>query len=396
MCEAGGSMLPAHPSASPRLITGALVVAALVSAGSLGCRRGQAGGKPGSRTVPARGLAAGHKGLAKALRAALADCQVEGGQLTSCMGGAEQELAAQERAAGSTESLRTYCKALEEDPVELRRLSAARLSALSFPRAVRRASSAALFDCLVAGLKVVEPAARPGLARAAALMAGALGGEERLLELKVARTLEVRAAVLRALWANGRLRELPRLEKLLASERDRALKLALIRGFSDGDPLTADEREKVCPLLRARLTDADPALASGAATTHAAACPDEGDQLLAAAEQLAARAGLDAEYLSAVRAVNGFLSRRGTVEQRKRSAALLGKLCEDAARPEPLRSAALEHLTAIDRPAAVKLARRLRAKLGPAPRPTTAPAAPEGQPSGSSLREQVDALLEKR
>ena len=76
------------PRPSLRLLLGALLLGALTSAGVLGCRRGRAGAKPSSRPA-AHGLAAGHKGLTKALRAALADCQLGDGELRSCVSPAD-------------------------------------------------------------------------------------------------------------------------------------------------------------------------------------------------------------------------------------------------------------------------------------------------------------------
>ena len=95
--------------------------------------------------------------------------------------------------------------------------------------------------------------------------------------------------------------------------------------------------------------------------------------------------------------MNGFLTSQGSAEQRRRSRLLFEQLCQNAALEASLRDAALEHLAAIDRPAAVKVARRLVAELGRAARrPTTAPAsAPASRSALESLRERVESLLEK-
>ena len=158
------------------------LVAALLLAGLLGCQRGRAGSPPrGPKAALARGLAAGDARLVKAMRAVLADCQLREGELRACASAAETELVAAERAAGPGESLRTYCRGLEEQAAPVRQLCAARLRRFDFPRLLGGLASPALFECLLAGLGRVEASARPGLAHAAALMAPRLGREDKLL-----------------------------------------------------------------------------------------------------------------------------------------------------------------------------------------------------------------------
>lgn len=365
-----------------------LLVLALLAGLALatGCRRASGGspaGAPGPG-APTHGLAAGRAPLATAVKAVLADCEVgEDGLVRNCRSDAGRELEREERAAGTREALRTYCRAMEEPSAPLRGLAAARVGRLAFPGALRAAADPALLDCLLLPLRLRVGAtdarlvteARP-LLRAAVLLAAALREEKRALPLlDGARVPELRAAGYEVLWANGRLRTLPVLERLLREGKEPGLRLAVVRGFAADGALTPEEQAKVCPLLAPLLEARDRALAAAAALSHAASCSSDGDRLLSASEALAAQGKLGPEQLLAVRAVSGLLGPRGTPAQRKRSAALLARVVDGLSFDARLRAEALDHLAALDVAAARKLARRHRAD--------------------PALRTRAEALLEK-
>ncbi len=355
----------------PRLLLGLALLAGLALA--TGCRRASGGspaGAPGPG-APTHGLAAGRASLAAAVKTVLSDCEVgEDGLVRNCRSDAGRELEREERVAGTREALRTYCRAMEEPSAPLRGLAAARVGRLAFPGALRAAADRALLDCLLLPLRLRVSASDPRLVaearpllRAAVLLAAALREEKRALPLlDGARAPELRAAGYEVLWANGRLRTLPVLERLLREGKEPGLRLAVVRGFTADGALTLEEQAKVCPLLAPLLEASDRALAAAAALSHAASCSSDGDRLLAASEALAAQRKLGPEQLLAVRAVSGLLGPRGTPAQRKRSVALLALIVEGRDFEARLRAEALDHLAALDVAAARKLAKRHRAE----------------------------------
>jgi hypothetical protein len=329
------------------------------------CRRGQVAPTPRDATPAARRPAAPPPELAQAAQAALKACEVtDYGSLRRCKPEVERALAAAEQRVGASQSLRLYCLAMGDKDHRLRALAAGRLSRFAFYKTMQEAGDEATLACLLDVLPRVRPAhlARP-VARAATHLATALRKEEALLKLLEAATPEVKATAYEALWANGRLRLIDRLEALIKKERAPELRTALVMGFAYGGRLEEPEQKRVCVLLASLLTDAETRVASSAAVRGAELCPELKDPLLQAAEALVQQRRFDLAYVSALRGLNGFFTASSTPEQRRRSVALLSSIVAEERFADPVRAASLRTLAALDRAAGLKLAKQ-HAKAG--------------------------------
>jgi len=245
---------------------------------------------------------------------------------------AATSLSRQERVAGESEALMTYCTLAGHDTYRIRALASNRIDLLTTrcvtdDACIARAASPALLRCLTRRLSAER---RPELARALA-RATAFVGTELKRDGEVVATLarhpsvSVRAAGYGSLWTRGRLRVLPTINRLVAARGEPYwVKAAALRGFhGHGLPLQADEVEGVCGLLEALMVGDDLHLAATAAQQVADTCRRPG-RVIAAASAMIGRDHFNGDYVGVLWQLSSAAS--ATRAQRRQATALLRRV----------------------------------------------------------------------
>ena len=290
---------------------------------------------------------------------ALKVCTVTGYGVRSCEGDVLARLTAREQALGTSGALMTYCLAQGDQDRRARALAASRVDHLARPKPLAAAADQAVQECLINALTQASPGANSTpLIRAAAYLATARQQEKELLDLLATLTSgSVRSAGYGALWANGRLRVLAPLEKLLATSKDVPLKVAVVRGLARGTSWNKAEQKRLCALLAPLMKGDEVSVAGAAAERVASGCGEAmAGEVLGAAETMLKRGVLDLSYVNAVNALKS-PSLKG--EHRARMTILLTRVVTGAY-PGLVRSTALRNLHAINAEAGRLLARRHR------------------------------------
>ncbi len=340
-----------------RCLTLALACLCLVCACKQQGRRPDASPDTGGRAQAPGGT--GDPALKRLSREALERCTVTRYGVRSCKGDVLARLTARERVLGTGASLMTYCLAQREQDPRARALAASRIDHLARPEPLARAKGRAALDCLMSVLTQATPGdTAAALIRAAAYLATAQKQEKELLaHLQSGATGSVRSVGYGALWANGRLRLLGRLQPLLGKDKAAQLRVAVVRGFAQGRTWSAAEQKRLCALLAPLMIEEEVSVAGAAAERVASGCGDAKiGEVLVAAETMLKRGVLDLSYVNAVGALNK-PSLPG--EQRARVTILLTRVVTGAY-PGLVRSTALRNLYRTNAEAGRLLARRHR------------------------------------
>lgn len=290
---------------------------------------------------------------------ALKQCKVTRFGVRRCAGDVLARLSARERMLGASASLMTYCLAQGDEDPRSRALAATRIDQLAQPGPLAGTTDRAVLDCLMGALTRPSPLETvAALIRAAAYVATAQRQEKELLaHLETGTSGTVRSAGYGSLWANGRLRVLGHLERLLRQRKNLTLKVDVVRGFALGKPWNAAEQKRLCALLTPLMTGDQASLAGAAAERVASGCGQAtGGKVLGAAEAMLKRGVLNLSYVNAV----GVLNRPSMPgEQRARLTILLTRVVTGAY-PALVRSTALRNLHQLNAEAGRLLARRHR------------------------------------
>ncbi len=343
-----------HKAQRAMLVTTVLACAWAWGACKQPARRPDAGAKTRAAKTPGKPDAE----LMRLSGEALKRCTVTPYGVRSCQGDVLRRLATREQKLGASSALMTHCLAQQDADPRVRALAATRIEHLAQPAALSKKADRAALDCLMRTLTGASPGnTAAALIRAAAYLATAHKQEKELLAHLEAARGAVRSAGYGALWANGRLRVLPPLEKLLRTSKDVSLQEAVVRGFAQGRPWSAAEQKRLCALLSPLMTGEEVSVAGAAAERVASGCGDAmTGKVLAAAEAMLKRGVLDLSYVNAV----GALSRPSQPgEQRARVTILLTRVVTGAY-PGLVRSTALRNLHSVNAEAGRLLARRHR------------------------------------
>lgn len=337
-----------------------------------GCskKRSQPAAKPaapaasGAQAGPVHGAGATALAVASSLleslaRKVLEDCTVSPyGVVRQCEGGILQRLSAREKSVGHKTALMTYCRAMSDPDALVRALAASRISLLSSPAQLARAANPRLLTCLLGTLARTKKSelARP-LAQAAAYTATALKREAELINILDASGKEgLRAAGYGALWANGRQRVLARLKPVITEGESLPVRIAAIKGFSVGAPLSKEERLEVCTLLSPLLQERLMAVAAATVLFMSNHCPLMADEILQAASARQETSTLD---LSTINAIHSLSSRTLSTKQRQVVVQIYSSVANGAYVPL-VRSSALRNLHDLSPEAGRKLANILQ------------------------------------
>jgi hypothetical protein len=304
---------------------------------------------------------AGHLELMAALRAVLAGCKVDGyGLATLCAARESEKLRELERRLAARDTMHTLCMALGEKNTKMRVLAAAELNDFTYPKGDEFPSvDEEALRCLIHAL---ESRPHPNIARpvirAATFVATAIGKEDDVLALvpKFA-DLRVRAAVYQTLWANGRLRVLPTLQNLLSEERDAATRRRILEGFHIRPPLSAEEQEQVCTLVRSQLDDSEIEVAETAAILLIQTCPALKDAVLDVAAAWLRREVFSKNFVLALRELAIHHKDAVTPEQNTRILEILAAAVRNGGVHTSTRAMAFHALSVVDEPAAIELAK---------------------------------------
>jgi len=270
------------------------------------------------------------------------------------------DLKAQERALGPSATLLAYCKLVGEDDARMRALASFRISRMGNYSDMKTAANAEVFDCLVEKLAAQKETTYVfRMARAVALMGTALGQDERVIEVLDAHPRKAaRLAGYQALWANGRLRVLPKLKSIIESEgEDIELRRAAIRGFGRGPALSTKEMAVVCRMLEPLMLHQEVELAASAAHRVATSCKGYTDRVVAAAEKVFARKAFNLAYVNALSSAAGYFEHRSEAKQVEAIKRLLARILAASWAPELTRSSALRTIYRLDPPLGKKLAK---------------------------------------
>ena len=352
----------------------------LAAAGPIGCKRrseSAAGTEAAAEGVGTRARADKERPheLIALLEEVMANCQVSArGELRSgrCRAsGLLRQLKHLESVTGPRGSVATYCQALLGAEPSLRLLLSARIGRFANYAQMGRAADGRTFDCLARSLAPNNgPVIERHLARALALMGPVLRRTDDVLSTIARAGSVARQAAYGALWANGRAAALPALDRAILDRRHSSLRLAAIRGFADGPRMTAEERGQVCNLLVPLMTDEEQMVAANAAMRVAADCPHARDAVVRAAKQMLARGTVEPVYVRALSTAAEHYEHKASRAQRARIVALLVELLHASRASDQTRSAALRAIYRLDRPRAVRAARRLTTSGQPVLRKT--------------------------
>lgn len=306
----------------------------------------------------------GNTEVIKAFLNVFKQCQVsEWGSISGCKDkeAVIKQLEATERAVGIKATLMTYCYGLDAPDPLTQSFAGGRLQRSGAWSLLRKESSPEVFECL---LNFLKKSKRPLLVRSAAkiaaYMAPILNKEDELL--KVAQTTsEAIETVYYELWANGRLRVFPLLEKILKETKEVLHIEMAIRGFRNGPEFTDEEKTKVCPLLLSFSSNENIRIAGPAAYHVALACINDRPKLFAPISSHLKKNTLDATLVWALRAI-GIASK--PKKDRQVMALLLKALQTKKLQPH-VRSEALIAIKLIDEKMALKEAKKFTKDSAP-------------------------------
>ena len=304
---------------------------------------------------------AGHLKLMAALRAVLAGCKVDSyGLAKNCAARESEELRELERRVAARDTIHALCMALGKKNTKMRLLAAAELNDFTYPKGDEFPSvDEEGLRCLIHALESQLHAniARPVI-RAATFVATAIGKEDDVLVLVPKFTdLRVRAAAYQTLWANGRLRVLPILQNLLSEERDAATRRRILEGFHIRPPLSAEEQQHVCTLVRSQLDDSEIEVAETAAIFLIQTCPAPKDAVLDVAAAWLRREVFSKNFVFALRELAIHHKDAATPEQNTRILELLAAAVRNGRVHTSTRVIAFHALSLVDEPAAIELAK---------------------------------------
>lgn len=313
--------------------------------------------------LPKIGIERGHPALAAALRNMLKKCKVDKlGFPRQCKDNPGKVLYDSEQKAGLKETIRTYCLALHDVTPKIKALAAIQMNRLTRATTIKDAADSTALSCLIGELRAKHPTyVSRTVAQAAGFMSTALGKESEIIQiLQEIKSEVVQAMGYGALWAHGRLRVMDQLSSVLNASKSTLVRVEIINGFFLGDPLTDDERAKVCENLLPLVTaDADMLVAGAAAIRVAKTCRDARDQVLQTAESLIKKKTFTPRWVTAVRNVDGRLEKdRATEQQRKRAISILTRVLDSRQIKETVRASALRRIAALDEKAGLEIAKR--------------------------------------
>lgn len=314
-----------------------------------------------SPAIEPPGSAAGHLKLMAALRAVLAGCKVDSyGLAKHCSASETEELRELERRLAARDTMLVLCTALGDKNKKMRLLAAVELNDFTYPKGDGFPSvDEEALRCLIHAL---ESQPHPNIARpvvrAATFVATAIGKEDDVLALVPKLTdPRVRAAVYQTLWANGRLRVLPTLENLLSKERNAATRRRIVEGFDIGGPLSAEEQQQVCTLVRSQLDDSEIKVAETAAIFLIQTCPALRDAVLDVAAAWLRRGVFSKNFVFALRELAIQHKDAATPEENTRISELLAAAVRNGRVQTSTRVIAFHALSLVDGPATIELAR---------------------------------------
>lgn len=261
-----------------------------------------------------------------------------------------EALGQEERRRAAHAALRDYCTIVEGAPPTEAALAAARMGRLSGSWRGENDDAESLYACVRrAFLRAKQPQQAAHLARALA-SAGAASGrlEDALRIVRASPNQGARVSAYEALWPNGRLVALGPLRRLL-DEGTLVERIAVVRSFAVGAPLSAAESAEVCRLLLGLLEAETRALGDAAAETLARACPERRGRLVELAERRLRREQLSATYVRALSIAAGFFEHKAEPKLLRAIEATLERLHADKTQERAARLAAsltLERLRA--------------------------------------------------
>lgn len=322
-----------------------------------GASKGKSGGK---------GIDSGNPKLAKAFKAVLDSCEVsEWGYVRAktCKDpDAEKNLRKQEKMLGLKETLTSYCAALQDENHLARALASWRISTMSYSRKMSEAADEEVFSCLLEQLpKQRKRQFARRLAKAVTYMGTALKKDEDVIKaIEAHPTKAAKQAGYAAMWANGRLRVFPTLEKVIKEGNDTDLKRAAIRSFGYGNKYNDDEAKKVCALLMPLMTNEEVKIASTAAYRVASSCKKDKESVITAAKKMIKADKFDLTYVSALRNTAGWFSNKASPKQRKDIIGVLKKVLKNKTVSPLTRASALGAIYHIDKKHGKKMAKKYK------------------------------------
>lgn len=310
------------------------------------------------------GIDQGNPKLAAALKAVLDNCEVsEWGYINrkTCKDpNVEKELKKQEKMVGLKEALTTYCYGLSDKNHLAIALSSYRISTMNFATRMSDAADKDVFQCLLTSFnKMRQKQHVQRLARAVTYMGTALNKDKEVLDALEKHPVPIaKVSGYGALWANGRLRVFPTLEKAIKDTANPKLQIAAIKSFSLGSLPKPDEQEKVCGLLMPFMTNDNINIAESAAFRVASVCKTKKDEVIKAAKTMIGKKKFSLTYVTALRTASGWLTNKATPAQQKEIIAVLKTVLKTPETSALTRSTALSAIHHADKKEGKKIAKK--------------------------------------
>lgn len=276
-------------------------------------------------------------------------------------------LDALERQMGPKRALLTYCRHLADPKRDLRLLASFRISRMNNYRQMQLAADVRSFACLREHLAAERTDIEVSrLARSVALMGTALNRDAEVLEAIDHHPMRsAKIAGYGAIWANGRARVLPTLERVVQGDGDVAVRQAVIAGFADGKRLNGAEAHVVCSLLALLMASEAPELAVSAAHGLATACEGSAKRVVDAVRAMNHRGVYHRVQVNALSAAAGHFDHRAPRKQMRRILGVLARIVNSNKADALTRSTALLTIYRLDPKRARGLARKHRKDRAP-------------------------------
>ena len=275
---------------------------------------------------------------------------------------AEKKLKKEEQVVGLKASLLTYCHKLVSENHLARALASYRISTMNYARKMAEAADPEVFACLLPQLaKVRERVHVRRLTKAVTYMGTALKKDADVIKAIEAQTLPIaKEAGYEALWANGRERVFPTLEKLIKDNKDAKLSVAAIKAFGYGERPNVAEMAKICGLLVPFMVNDNVDIASSAAYRVASVCTDKKDDVIKAAGAMIKTDKFNLTYVSALRTTAGWFREKASKKQAKEIIGVLKKVLKNAKVSDLTRSSALGAIHHVDANEGKKMAKKYK------------------------------------